>query len=260
MVTAIVGPDLAIPLNLNLESVTMETKFTDSNDSLSNKPISPSDAERLGSLIMGGALVLTGLSQRSLRSALLAMAGGGLAYNGALGEKKLEDIVIDATGLNQEVRVEKTVTIQNRSPEELYQFWRNFENLPIFMKYLKSVNMINERRSRWIAEAPFGNRITWDAEIITDQANQLIAWTSIEGADLDNSGFVRFKPVPGDRGTEVKVVLAYKAPGGALTVALAKIFGEEPEQQVSDDLRRFQMLMETGEIATIEGQSTGRQS
>jgi uncharacterized membrane protein len=238
----------------------METKFTDSNNSLNNQPVSPSDAERLGSLIMGGALVLTGLSQRSLRGALFAMAGGGLAYHGALGEKKLEDIVIEAAGLNQEVRVEKTMTIQNRSPEELYQFWRNFENLPMFMKHLKSVIVINERRSRWIAEAPFGNKVTWDAEIITDQVNQLIAWTSVEGADLDNSGFVRFTPAPAGRGTEVKVVVAYKAPGGALTVALAKIFGEEPEQQVSEDLRRFKMLMETGEIATIQGQSTGRQS
>jgi uncharacterized membrane protein len=238
----------------------METKFTDSNNSLSNQPVSPSDAERLGSLIMSGALILPGLSQLPLRGALLAMTSGGLAYHGASGEKRLEDIVIGATGLNQEVRVEKTVTIQNRSAEELYQFWRNFENLPIFMKNLKSVTVIDERRSRWIAEAPFGNKVTWDAEIITDQANQLIAWTSIEGADLDNSGFVRFTPAPAGRGTEVKVVVAYKAPGGALTIALTKIFGEEPEQQVSENLRRFKMLMETGEIATIQGQSTGRQS
>jgi uncharacterized membrane protein len=238
----------------------METRFTDSNNSPNDQPVSPSDAERLGSLIMGSALVLAGLSQRSLRGALFAMAGGGLAYHGALGEKRLEDAVIEATGLNQEIRIEKTVTIQNRSPEELYQFWRTFENLPTFMKHLKSVTTINERRSRWVAEAPFGNKVIWDAEIITDQANQLIAWTSVEGADLDNSGFVRFQPAPAGRGTEVKVVLAYKAPGGALAAAIAKLFGEEPEQQVSEDLRRFKMLMETGEIATIQGQSTGRQS
>jgi uncharacterized membrane protein len=234
----------------------METKFNSSND----QSLSPSDTERLGSLIMGGALVLTGLSQRSLRGALLAIAGGSLAYHGALGEKRIEDAVIEATGLNEEIRVEKTLTIQNKSPEELYQFWRNFENLPKFMKHLKSVTVISDRRSHWIADALLGNRVTWDAEIITDQVNQLIAWTSVDGADVDNSGFVRFKLAPSGRGTEVKVVIAYKPPGGALTAALAKVFGDAPEQQVGEDLRRFKMLMETGEIATTQGQSSGRQS
>jgi uncharacterized membrane protein len=238
----------------------METKFTANSNSPNNELASPSEAERLGSLIMGGALVLTGLSQRSLRGALLAIAGGSLAYHGAVGEKRLEDAVIEATGLNQETRVEKTVTIQNKSPEELYHFWRNFENLPTFMKYLKSVTVINDQRSHWITEAAFGTEVAWDAEIINDQVNQLIAWTSVEGASVDNSGFVRFKLASAGRGTEVKVVVAYKPPGGALTVSLAKLFGEDPEQQVGEDMRRFKMLMETGEIATTQGQSSGRQT
>jgi uncharacterized membrane protein len=214
----------------------METKFTSSNNLPNKQSISHSDAEQLGVLMLNEPLVLTKLNQWPLRGALLAVAGNRLAYQGASGEKRLEDIVIEATGLNAEVRVEKTMTIQNKSPEELYQFWRNFENLPMFMKNLKSVAVINERRSHWIAEAPLGSQVTWDAEIITDQVNQFIAWTSVEGADVDNSGFVRFKPAPSGRGTEVKVVIAYKPPGGALTAALAKVFGEEPEQQVSEDL------------------------
>jgi uncharacterized membrane protein len=219
-----------------------------------------SDTERWGSLITGGALVLTGLSQRSLRGALLAIAGGTLAYHGAKGQKSLQDQAIEATGINKAIRVEKTVTIQNKSPEELYRFWHDFENLPMFMKHLKSVTIVSETRSHWVANAPLGNSVEWDAEIITDQENQLITWASIEGADVDNSGFVRFQHAPQGRGTEVKVVLEYNVPGGALTAAIAKVFGEEPEQQIGDDLRRFKMLMEAGELATTEGQSSGRQS
>jgi uncharacterized membrane protein len=238
----------------------METKFTITNDSLNNQLVSPTDVKRLKALIMGEPLVSTGLSQYTLRSALLALANDSSPHYSASREKKLQDTLIEATGLNQEVRVEKTVTIQNKSPEELYQFWRNFENLPTFMNHLKAVTLIDERRSHWIAEAPLGTSVAWDAEIIIDQVSQLIAWTSAEDANVDNSGFVRFKLAPPGRGTEVKVVIAYRPPGGALTVALAKMFGEQPEQQVTEDLRHFKMLMETGEIATTEGQSSGRQS
>jgi len=237
----------------------MEIRTTNSNDAPNNQPANLSDGERWGSLVTGGALVLTGLSQRSLRGVLLAIAGGGLAYHGATGQKSLQDQVVEATGLDKGIRVEKTVTIQNKSPEELYRFWHNFENLPTFMKHLKSVTVLSDTRSHWVANAPLGNSVEWDAEIITDQENQLITWASVDGADVDNSGFVRFKSAPSDRGTEVKVVIEYSPPGGVLTAALAKVFGEEPEQQIGDDLRRFKMLMETGEIATTEGQPTGHQ-
>ncbi|MDX2240745.1 MAG: SRPBCC family protein [Leptolyngbyaceae cyanobacterium bins.302] len=225
------------------------------NNPPSNQSESLSDTERWGSLITGGALVLAGLSQRSLRGALLAVAGGSLAYHGAMGQKSLPDQVTEATGLDKGIRVEKTVAIQNKSPEELYRFWHNFENLPTFMKHLKSVTVVNETRSHWVANAPLDASVEWDADIINQQENQLIAWASVEGADVENSGFVRFKSLPYDRGTEVKVVIEYNPPGGGLTAAIAKLFGENPEQQVGDDLRRFKMLMEAGEIATTEGQS-----
>ncbi|MHC5819610.1 MAG: SRPBCC family protein, partial [Nostoc sp.] len=105
--------------------------------------------------------------------------------------------------------------------------------------------------------APLGNSVEWDAEILEDRENEFISWASVEGADVDNSGFVRFQKAPGDRGTEVKIVLEYNPPGGILGATVAKLFGEEPEQQIGDELRRFKMLMEAGEIATTEGQSRG---
>lgn len=220
------------------------------------QPSSPdqsiTQAERWASLIGGGALVLSGFKQRSLRGALLAIAGGGLVYHGATAQNSMQETL----GMSQSIKVEKTLTI-NRPAAELYAFWRNFENLPHFMKHLQSVSVTGDKRSHWVAKAPLGTSVEWDAEIIDEQENYLIAWTSVEGADIDNSGFIRFQAAPANRGTEVKVVMEYNPPGGAIGAAIAKLFGEEPEQQIGDDLRRFKMLMETGEIATTEGQPKG---
>lgn len=229
---------------------------TESNKTInSSEPQPPiSDTEKWASIVGGSAMVLFGLQKRSLRGILTAIAGGGLAYHGATADKSLTDKVSDAVGLNKALKVEKTVTI-NRPAEELYNYWHNFENLPTFMKHVKSVTVSEGgKRSHWVANAPLGQEVEWDAEVIKDEPNHLIAWASIEGADVDNSGFVRFTPAPGDRGTEVKVVMEYEIAGGRLTAALAKLFGEEPEQQVGDELRRFKQLMEAGEIATTEGQ------
>ncbi len=159
--------------------------------------------------------------------------------------------------MNQPIKVEKTLTI-NKPAAELYRFWHNFEHLPHFMKHLKNVNVYDEKRSHWITSAPLDTTVEWDAEITDDQENELIAWRSVEGADVENFGSIRFQPASHDRGTEVKVITEYKPPAGAIGSAIAKLFGESPEQQLGDDLRRFKMLMETGEIATTEGQSSGR--
>ncbi|MBE9005590.1 cyclase [Fortiea sp. LEGE XX443] len=212
--------------------------------------------ERWASLVGGGAMVLTGLRQGSLRGVLTALAGGGLIYQGLTKHSTIGQAQ-EVIGMNQPIKVEKTVTI-NKPADELYRFWHNFENLPTFMKHLKFVKVYNEKRSHWIANAPLGNSVEWDADILEDRENEFISWASVEGADIDNSGFVRFKKAPGDRGTEVKVVLEYNPPGGALSAAIAKLFGEAPEQQIGDDLRRFKMLMEAEEIATTEGQPQGK--
>ncbi|MBW4525326.1 MAG: SRPBCC family protein [Phormidium tanganyikae FI6-MK23] len=232
----------------------METESDKTINSSEAQPQSITDTEKWASIVSGSAMVLFGLQKRSLRGVLTALAGGSLAYHGATAEKSLTDKVSEAVGLDKALKVEKTVTI-DRPAEELYNYWHNFENLPTFMKHVKSVTVSEGgKRSHWVANAPLGQEVEWDAEVIKDEPNRLIAWASIEGADVDNSGFVRFSPAPGDRGTEVKVVMEYEIAGGRLTAALAKLFGEEPEQQVGDELRRFKQLMEAGEIATTEGQ------
>jgi len=145
------------------------------------------------------------------------------------------------------IRTKRSLTV-NKSPEECYAFWHDFENLPQFMRHLESVTVTNDRRSHWKAKAPAGATVEWDAETTEDQPNELIAWRSTEDADVYNAGKVRFERAPGGRGTEVRIELEYKPPLGKLGSKVAMLFREEPGQQVMDDLRHFKQVMETGEI------------
>jgi len=160
---------------------------------------------------------------------------------------------------NGAIRVAQSVTI-NRSPEEIYRFWRDLQNLPRFMKHLESVRWIEGGRSRWAAKAPAGTTVEWDAEITEDRPNELIAWRSLEGSDVDNVGSVRFQRAPGGRGSIVKVEMRYRPPAGVVGATVAKLLGKDPGGQIKDDLRRFKQIIEVGEIITTEGQPAGRAS
>jgi len=149
------------------------------------------------------------------------------------------------------IRVAKSQVV-NRSPEDCYRFWHDFENFPRFMSHLESVRVTGERKTHWIAKAPAGTNVEWDAEIVSDQPEQSISWRSLPGADVENSGTVRFERAPGNRGTIVRVELEYDPPGGVLGKAVAKLFGEEPQQQVDDDVRKFKQIIETGDVAKSE--------
>ena len=157
---------------------------------------------------------------------------------------------------NRGVKVVRCCTVR-KSAEELYQFWRSLENLTRIIKHPVSVTTLSETESHWKVSAPGKSFVEWDAIIINDHPNELVAWRSKEGADINNAGSVRFEPAPGDEGTEVTVQLEYDPPGGKLAALLAKLTGEEPKQQVAEALRRFKALMEAGEIPTIEGQTAG---
>jgi len=137
----------------------------------------------------------------------------------------------------------------NRPKEEVYRFWRNFENLPRFMRHLESAQATEGKRSHWVAKAPAGMKVEWDAEIVEDKPNELIAWRSLKGSDVDNSGYVYFRSAPAGRGTEIHAQVEYNPPGGALGAAIASFFGEEPGEQIKGDLYRFKQVMETGEVA-----------
>lgn len=146
----------------------------------------------------------------------------------------------------------KTAITINKTPDELYRYWHDFEHLPQFMDHLESVQVVSAQRSHWKAKAPAGTTVEWDADIVEDRPNEVIAWRSVEGAAVDNEGAVRFKPAPGGRGAEVRVEMRYDAPGGVVGATIAKLFGEEPGQQARDDLRHFKQMMETGEKTVSE--------
>jgi uncharacterized membrane protein len=152
--------------------------------------------------------------------------------------------------------IHRSVTIQ-REPQEVYDFWRQLENLPQFMKHLERVDVIDEKRSHWVAKAPIGTA-QWDAEITQDDPGRVIAWTSTGGSAVWNRGQVRFDRAPGDRGTEVHVELEYAPPAGPVGGAVARLMGEEPSVQIAGDLRRLKSILETGEIVVSEATVGGR--
>ena len=228
------------------------------------------DTERTVSTAAGAALAIAGLARRGLPGLVMAAVGGGLIYRGVSGWCHLyQALGIDTANgespaaapqdyFAHGIHVEESFTI-NKSPWELYQYWRNFENLPRIMSHLESVTVIDGTRSHWVAKAPAiaGGKVEWDAEIINDEPNALIAWRSLANATVDNAGSVRFVPGPQGRGTIVRVVIDYIPPAGVVGKWVASLFGKNPESQIREDLHRFKSLMETGEVLTTEGQPRG---
>lgn len=232
-----------------------------------SREINVGKTERLVSLLTGGTLLAAGTRRGGLTGGLLALAGASLVGRAASGYCMLNAALgRDTAGpraLNASVdgtyamRVDRAITI-DRLPAEVYEAWHDFEAFPCFMEHVESVTRLDDRRSHWVARAPLGQTVEWDAEIINDEPGRVIAWRSLAGADIDHAGSVRFAEAPMGRGTEVRVTLEYHAPAGVVGQTLAKLFGEEPGQQITEDLRRFKQMMEAGELARIEGRPSGR--
>jgi uncharacterized membrane protein len=222
--------------------------------------VNVSETERAVSVAAGSILAMVGIARRGLPGLIIGALGGGLIYRGATGHCPLYAALdVEAPPADERgIHVEQAFII-NRSPEDLYGFWRNFENLPRIMEHLELVRVIDDRRSHWVARAPriAGGQVEWDAEIISDEPNRLIAWRSLPGSQVDNAGAIRFAPAMGDRGTEVHVFMNYVPPGGLLGNLIAKFSGENPKRVVREDLRNFKRLMETGDILTVQGQPRG---
>ena len=144
----------------------------------------------------------------------------------------------------------RSVTI--RKPRaELFAFWREFSNLSQFMENLERIEPLDEDgHSRWLIRGPMDRTVNVETRIAREVENELIAWRSTEDSEIETEGRVTFHDAPGDRGTRVRLIIAYKPPGGSIGKGIAKLMGAEPHIQARRDLKRFKMLMETGEIAT----------
>ncbi len=226
--------------------------------------------ERIGSVALGAALVAYGVRRRDPAGMIAATLGGAFLVRGATGHCPVYRVMGVSTGsadavlgghrpdvssraatvnARRAVKVERAVTIEaDRST--LYAFWRDFTNLPRFMEHLVSVRVDSPTRSHWVAKGPADSTVEWDAELVNEAPDTLIAWKSAPGAEAPNAGSVHFADAPGGRGTVVKVVMDVEPPAGPLGFVIAKLFGEDPDRQVREDLRKFKQLMETGEITT----------
>ncbi len=212
-------------------------------------PLNVGPTERLATALAGGLLAAYGL-RKERGGWPMALLGGALVLTGATGRSPIYKALGVSTAGAQTVQIEHAITV-NVEPQRLYDFWRNFENLPRVMPHLVEVRTHGESRSHWVARAPGGTRVEWDAELVEDQAPHLIAWRALPGqAQVWSAGTVRFQPAPGDRGTEVRVHMEYAPPAGPIGQAVAKLAGEEPDNQVLDSLRRLKMIFEAGEVAT----------
>ena len=235
--------------------------------------------ERWLSMAAGGMLAAYALKRRDTVAGAAAIGGAALLYRGATGHCQVYEAFgvstshrhasMRGTGMIADrgsdtrrqlggargIHVEESVTI-NKPIAEVYRFWRNFENLPQFMTHLESVAAREEGISHWVAKGPAGVNVEWDARIINEVDNSVIGWQSLEGSTISTAGSVNFDVT--EHGTRVRVHLQYNPPAGRLGAAVARLFGEEPNQTVREDLRRFKQLMETGEIPTTNGQPSGR--
>ncbi|HKV84142.1 MAG TPA: SRPBCC family protein [Ktedonobacterales bacterium] len=223
--------------------------------------VNSGQAERLLDIAIGGGLVLAGLRRPfSVAGAALIAGGGVFLYAAATGHFKpyaALGLVRNEQRSGAGLIVERSITI-GAPPDTVYAYWRDFARLPTFMRHLDAVTTTDGAHSHWVARAPLGRTVEWDAQITEDRPNELIAWESLPGTLVPNQGEVRFSAAPGGRGTELTVRMTYQPPLGAAGAAVARILLEEPTLQVREDLRRLKAILETGETPTVENQPRGK--
>ena len=215
-----------------------------------------SDFERWVSMGAGAGLALYGLSRRRSNGWMLAVMGGLLFRRGLVGHCVTYELFDINTARSESraslgggagINVQESVAIA-RSPQELYRFWRNLENLPRFMRHVDSVELVTDTISRWRAKGPAGTTVEWNAEVINDVPNKILAWISLKGSDVVSAGSVNFEPVSGGRATNVRVHLQYSPPAGKFGAAVAKLMGADPATEIREDLTRFKEMVEAGQM------------
>jgi uncharacterized membrane protein len=211
-----------------------------------------SHLERWTSLAAGLALATAGVRRGQLPGVCLAVASAPLVYRGLTGEWPAflshRADTRTALGGSRGIRVDEAIRIE-LPVDDVYAFWRQFENFPLFMSHLEEVTRLSATRSRWVARGPAGVAVEWTAEIINEIENKLIGWQSQPGSDVAVAGSVQFLPVHGRDATILKVELQYAPPAGKAGAVLAKLFGRQPERTIREDLRRMKQLLEAGEAA-----------
>lgn len=218
------------------------------------------NAYQMAPLVVGGLMAALGLRRGGWLGYGIALAGLGVMQQSFSGKPAIQEWMgmggDDSDQESRAVTASHSVTI-NKSPEELYKYWRDFSNLAQVLSNIERIDVIDDRHSHWVAKAPGGMHVSWDAEVTDDQPNRRIAWRSQQGADVPNWGHVEFRPAPGGRGTELHAVIRYEPPAGALGRMVAKMFMREPQEQMRMDLQKFKREMETGAGGSGSSSSMG---
>lgn len=220
----------------------------------------PAEEGRLITGSAGGVLLLYALWRRSWESLLVGPIGGLLLYLGITGQNPLVSMRTGGELGQEGIEVHRAVTIR-RPPADVYDFWRQFQNLPRFIDHLESVEELGEGRSRWRARSmPGGVPLSWEVRLTADEPGQRLAWETLPEANVVHRGIVAFRPAGADEGTELHVEMVYAPAGGIVTTAAAQLLKAITAQQIKEEIRRCKQILEAGEIPTIEGQPTGREA
>ena len=204
--------------------------------------------ERYISIAGGAKLGASGfknLFKSPFSSILKIGAGGYLLTRGVTGHCELytqmgKNTTDDAVNVN--IRSSFTV---NKPRQQVYEFWRQLDNLPLFMKHLESVQVIDHERSHWVLKLPTNiARVSWDAEIVKDEPGFMIGWSSLPGSAIDNAGKVRFRDANDGQGTLVDVVITYQPPAGGFGASIAHILNPVFKSMVNDDVQNFKQYMD----------------
>lgn len=163
----------------------------------------------------------------------------GVAALDAYAGQRLESL---QSAVAPRIAVTQTVTIDS-TPGELYRFWRRLENLPLFMSHLESVSKMSDRVSHWVAQAPAGASVEWDAEIVDDQPGRRIGWRTLPGSQVTHEGMVSFEPARAGRGTVLHIEMLYLPPPGKVGMRIARAFGADPALEIVEDLQRLGQLL-----------------
>lgn len=233
----------------------MQSKFPDSLTkrirNFSTQTVNVDNNERLLSVTLGAFFLTRGLKKVSILSTLL---GGYLIYRGVSGHCPMYSQLQrnKYTDKPESVNIQTTLIV-NKPKQEVYDFWRKLENLPLFMKHLKSVKEVDEKRSHWEANVP-GNltTISWDAEIVKEEEGKLISWKSLPGATVENAGKVDFQDSLGDQGTELRVVITYRPPAGKVGTGIAWLLNPVFRKMIENDIVNFKQYIETGFLASMD--------
>ncbi|SEV85324.1 SRPBCC family protein [Natrinema salifodinae] len=250
----------------NVSNTAMDESRGGRPDSERSRPLGR--GERLASASVGGMLLVAGIKRRSLGGVAMALGGGWLVARGisgsgrslrAFGSGGETDHGAGEDGAGGDLTVERSITV-GAPADDLAQYWRDPERLTRIMGSFAVITGAGEDRHHWEVETPRGPNLSWETEIVDDEPGEVLRWESVDGATIANEGTVRFRPAPGDRGTEVTLRLRFEPPGGAVGTAVAQRLGIVPKTLAGNALRRFKSLVETGEIPTLERNPSGRGS